>query len=125
MDSKQIGEKLVSLCSKGKNLDAIDSLYAKDIVSIEAMASTPDMPAEMKGIDKIKGKNQWWNENHQVHSAKVEGPFPHNDRFAVKFHYDVTAKAGPQKGKRFQMEEVGIYTVKNGKIVKEEFFYSS
>ena len=66
-----------------------------------------------------------WNENHQVHSAKVEGPFPHNDRFAVKFNYDVTAKDGPQKGKRFQMEEIGIYTVKNGKIVREEFFYST
>jgi hypothetical protein len=28
------------------------------------------------------------------------------------------------KGKRVGMDEVGIYTVKNGKIVREEFFYS-
>jgi hypothetical protein len=123
MDTKQIGEKLVGFCSKGKNLDAIDALYDKNIVSIEAMAG-PDMPAEMKGIDKIKGKNQWWNENNQVHSSKIEGPFPHNDRFAVKFHYEITPKAGPGKGKRISMDEVGIYTVKDGKIVKEEFFYS-
>ena len=123
MDTKQVGEKLVSLCSKGKNMEAIEALYDKGIVSVEAMSS-PEMPAEMRGIDKIKGKNQWWYENNEVHSAKVEGPFPHNDRFAVKFHFDVTPKAGPQKGKRFQMDEVGIYTVKNGKIVREEFFYS-
>ncbi len=82
------------------------------------------MPAEMRGIDKIRGKNQWWFDNNEVHSAKVEGPFPHNDRFAVKFHYDVTPKDGPMKGKRMQMDEVGVYTVKNGKIVREEFFYS-
>jgi ketosteroid isomerase-like protein len=123
MDTKQVGEKLVSLCSKGKNLEAIESLYSKDIVSVEAISS-PEMPAKMRGIDKIKGKNKWWFENNEVHSVKVEGPFPHNDRFAVKYHFDVTPKAGPQKGKRFQMDEVGVYTVKNGKIVKEEFFYS-
>jgi len=56
MNSKQIGEKLVGLCSKGKNLDAIESLYSKDVVSLEAMGS-PEMPQEMRGIDTIKGKN--------------------------------------------------------------------
>ncbi len=55
MDTKEVGEKLVSLCSKGKNMDAINSLYSKDIVSVEAHGS-PEMPAEMKGIDKIRGR---------------------------------------------------------------------
>ena len=123
MDAKQIGEKLVAFCNKGKNLDAIDSLYDKNIVSIEAMGS-PDMPQEQKGIEKIKGKNKWWYENNEVHGGKAEGPFPNGDRFAVKFHFDITPKVGPAKGKRVSMDEVGIYTVKNGKIVKEEFFYS-
>ena len=84
MDSKQIGEKLVGLCSKGKNIDAIESLYSKDVVSVEAMSAGPDMPAEMRGIDKIKGKNLWWVENHEVHSCRsVEGPFPDRDRFSL------------------------------------------
>ena len=122
MDTRQVGTRLVELCKKGQNMEAIESLYSKDIVSVEA-TSTPDMPAEMRGIDKVKGKNQWWFENNQLHSASVEGPFPHNDRFAVKYHYDITPKDGPMKGRRFQMDEVGIYTVKNGKIVREEFFY--
>jgi len=123
MDTKQVGEKLVSLCKKGRNLDAIESLYSPDIVSIEAMGS-PEVPAEMRGIEKIRGKNKWWMENNEVHSSKVDGPFPHNDRFAVKFSYEITPKTGPMKGKRVGMDEVGIYTVKNGKIVREEFFYS-
>ena len=125
MDTKQIGEKLVGLCSKGKNLDAINSLYDKNIVSVEAMAGTPDMPQEMKGIEQILGKNKWWSENNEVHDAKVEGPFPNGDRFAVKYHFDVTPKAGPNKGKRSKMDEIGVYTVKNGKIVREEFFYTT
>ena len=123
MDIKQIGEKLVTLCRSGRNMEAIDTLYSPDIVSLEAHG-TPQAPAEMKGIDKIRGKNQWWTENHEVHSASVEGPFPHNDRFAVKYHFEVTPKSGPMKGKKMKMDEVGLYTVKNGKIVREEFFYS-
>lgn len=123
MDTKQVGEKLVSLCSKGKNMEAIDTLYDKNVVSVEPMGG-PDMPAEQKGIDKVKGKNQWWASANEVHSVKVEGPFPNNDRFAVKFQWDVTAKEGPNKGKRNKMDEVGVYTVKNGKIVREEFYYS-
>ena len=122
MDTKQIGKTLVDLCNQGKNLEAIDSLYSKDVVSVEAVGS-PESPREAKGIDQIRAKNRWWSENHEVHSGKAEGPFPHEDRFAVKFAYDVTPKSGKMKGKRFQMNEVGIYTVKNGKIVREEFFY--
>jgi ketosteroid isomerase-like protein len=125
MNTKEIGEKLVSLCSKGKNLDAIDSLYHKDIVSVEAMPGTPDMPQEMKGIDKIKGKNKWWYDNHEVHGSKVEGPYPNGDRFAVRYHFEMTPKTGPSKGKRVSMDEIGLYTVKNGKIVREEFFYTT
>jgi ketosteroid isomerase-like protein len=33
----------------------------------------------------------------------------------------VTAKA---TGQRFQMEEMALYTVKDGKIVGEQFFYN-
>jgi ketosteroid isomerase-like protein len=123
MDTKQVGEKLVALCNEGKNMEAIETLYSPDVVSIEAMSSD-EMPAEMSGIAAIKGKNEWWYQNHEVHSGSAEGPYPHRDRFAVKFHYDVTPKEGPMKGQRFTMEEVALYTVKDGKIVREEFFYS-
>ena len=122
MDTKEVGRKLVELCKAGKNQEAIETLYDKDIVSVEA-ESGPSMPAEMRGIDAIKGKNQWWTENHEVHSAEVKGPYANGDRFAVNFHYDVTSKSGEMKGKRFTMEEVGVYDVRNGKITREEFFY--
>jgi ketosteroid isomerase-like protein len=122
MDTKQIGKTLVDLCNQGKNMEAIDSLYSKDVVSVEPTGG-PEMPRESKGIDQIRAKNRWWYENNEVHSGKAEGPFPHEDRFAVTFFYEVTPKAGPMKGKRFQMNEVGLYTVKNDKIVREEFFY--
>ena len=123
MDTKQVGEKLVALCREGRNLDAVNTLYSPDIVSVEAMQNGP-MPAEQRGIDAIRGKNQWWMDNHEVHAASTEGPYPNGDRFTVKYHYEVTPKTGPMSGKRMAMDEVALYTVANGKIVKEEFFYA-
>jgi hypothetical protein len=124
MSTQEIGQKLVELCKAGKHEEALNTLYSEGAESIEAM-SMPDMPAQMKGVEAIRGKNEWWFANNEVHRGEVKGPFPHGDRFAVIFSFDVTAKAGPMAGQRFQMEEVGLYTVADGKIVKEEFFYAN
>jgi ketosteroid isomerase-like protein len=123
MTTKEIGEKLVALCKSGRNLEALDTLYSPDVVSVEAQGSE-EMPAVMKGLPAVRGKNEWWFANHEVHRSEAKGPFPNQDRFAVIFDYEVTPKIGPMAGKRVPMEEVALYTVKDGKIVREEFFYS-
>ncbi len=120
MDAKDIGTELVALCRQGKNLEAIEKFYSSDVVSVEAMAM-PGMDRTQTGIEAIKGKNMWWVDNHEVHGGDVQGPFPHDNRFIVYFKFDVTPK---QTGQRMTMEEVGLFTVENGKITKEEFFYS-
>lgn len=122
-DTLAVGKKLVELCKAGKNAEAIDTLYSPDIVSIEAGAP-PGGSARSEGLAAVKGKSEWWANNHEVHSGEAVGPFPNGDRFIVRFTYDVTAKAGPMAGKRFTMDEAGLYTVKDGKVVEEEFFYS-
>lgn len=120
MNTQQIGTKLVELCRAGKDHEAQEMLYAADAVSVEA-GGPPGMDRTSKGLAAIRGKGEWWYANHQVHSLKVTGPFPHDDRFAVIFDMDLTTKA---TGQRMQMQEVGLYTVAHGKIVKEEFFYA-
>ncbi len=122
MDAIEVGRKLVALCQQGKNEEALDTLYDEGVVSVEAM-DMPGMPAEMKGVDALKKKSEWWSSNNELHGGSSRGPFPNGDRFAVIYTFDVTPKSGPMAGKRRQMEEVGLYTVRAGKIVKEEFFY--
>lgn len=122
MSASEIGEKLVGFCREGRNIDAINELYADDVVSVEA-AAMEGMPQTMEGKEAILGKNQWWSENHEVHNASVSGPYPHgDDRFALHFNYDVTNKPS---GQRTQMDEVAVFTVRDGKIAKEEFFYGA
>lgn len=117
MNTEEVGKRLVELCQKGEWTKALNELYATDIVSVEAEAG-PSMPAEMRGIDQVRGKTEWWEKNMEVHNAKVTGPFVARDTFVVQFDVDVTDKAS---NKRMQMSEVGIYTVKDGKVAREEF----
>lgn len=124
MDTKEVGKKLVELCVSGHFFEAIDTLYGEDIVSIEA-AQSPDFPQELRGIDAIREKNRQWSDAHEIHGIRGEGPWPHKDRFAVRWSMDVSPKHGPNAGQRAPFEEVAIYTVANGKIVKEEFYYDS
>lgn len=119
----EIGKKLVELCKENKNMEAMEQLYSPKIVSVEA-GSPGNRPARQEGIEAIVGKSKWWYENHTIHGGKVEGPWPNGDRFVVRFTYDITPKTGPMAGKRMTMDEAGLYTVKDGKIVHEEFFYS-
>ena len=120
---KATADKLVEYCRSNQTEKGLGELYDPGAVSVEAMAMPGSDSAETKGIDGIRGKHQWWNSNFEVHSANVDGPYPHGgDRFAVIFEMDTTHK---ESGERSQMKEVGVYTVDgSGKIVREEFFYS-
>jgi hypothetical protein len=120
MNTMDIAKHLVELCRQGKIKEAIDTLFADEIVSVEAGAP-PGMEREARGIASLRAKSEWWLANHEIHSAAVTGPWPHDDRFVVGFQYDITNKPS---GQRMNLDEVGLYYVRDGKIVREEFFYS-
>jgi ketosteroid isomerase-like protein len=116
-----VAKELVELCRAGRNLDAIAKLYSPKIVSVEPV-DTETLPAELTGIDAIRQKNEWWLENYKVNSAEVNGPFVGGDQFAVQYLFDTTFKP---TGQRSAMAEMALYTVKDGKIVREQFYYNA
>ena len=119
--TKEIGTQLVALCSQGKFPEAMDKFYDTNIVSIEASAP-PGQSPEVKGREACKKKGEVWQSMHEVHGAAAHGPFLHGEnQFAVYYEMDVTPK---QTGKRTKFQEVGVYTVKNGKITQEAFYYT-
>jgi hypothetical protein len=117
MNTEEVAKKVVELVRKQSWHEAVDTLYDKDIVSVEARTSDGSSP-EIRGIEGVRGKVNWWLDAMEVHSFKASGPFVAHDRFVVQYDADVTDKGSK---KRFQLSEVGVYTVKNGKIVREEF----
>ncbi|MDX1647061.1 MAG: SnoaL-like domain-containing protein [Longimicrobiales bacterium] len=122
MNAREVARKLVELCREGRNRDAVEELYSESVVSVEA-ATPPGEDRAVEGMDAVLRKNDWWTENHEVHASSVEGPFFHgDDKFAAIFEFDATYKPDDL---RTEMHEVAVYTVQNGKVVREEFFYDT
>jgi ketosteroid isomerase-like protein len=121
MSNKEIADRYVALCKEGRFEACLDELFSKEAVSVEAWAP-PGMDLVATGLAAIRAKGEWWGNNHEIHKAEVFGPYPNGDRFAVRFVMDVTNKPS---GKRMQMDEIGLFTIENGKIAREEFFYQA
>jgi limonene-1,2-epoxide hydrolase len=116
MSIKDLAEAFTALLKNNQHEAAAAQYNSPDIVSLEAM----DGPmARVQGTAALAEKGAWWYANHEIHGAEAHGPYVNGDQFAVRFWMDVT----PKGADRVQMDEVGIYTVRDGKIVEERFFY--
>ena len=119
MTLKEIADDLVAGCREDRARANLDRLYAAYAVSVEA--ADMGQGREAAGLDAIKAKHDWWDANMEVQDATVTGPMLHgDDRFAVIFRMTAREKA---TGNVSEMEEVAIYTVADGRIVREEFYY--
>jgi ketosteroid isomerase-like protein len=120
MNTIEIAKKYVELCQKNAHAELLATLFSPDIVSVEAGAP-PGQSPEVRGLAAVAEKSRQWGNDHEVHSARVEGPWPHGNKFIVRFSYDITNKPS---GRRMQMEEAALLITEGGKIVREEFFYT-
>lgn len=120
MSTQEIANRYVSLRKEGRFHDCLE-LFSADAVSVEA-GGPPGADLVATGLPAIRAKGEWWYNNHEVHKSEVFGPYPNGNRFAVRFLFEVTRKAN---GQRLQMDEVGLFTVENGKVSREEFFYQA
>lgn len=119
MTTQEVAERFVGMIRRGESLQAVDEFCAPEIVSVEAMDFNGE-GREQRGFDAVRAKNVWWFSVNELHSAEVDGPFVSPERFALRFRFDFTNK---ESGKRQVFDEVAVYTVENGKIVREEFLY--
>ena len=117
MSIHDIAHDLVALCKAGKFAESGEKYWADDVVSVEAMGDN----AESRGKQAARAKGEWWAGAHDIHSADAEGPYINGDQFVVRVKMDLTVK---ETGQRQQMDEMGVYTVKDGKIAEERFFYA-
>lgn len=117
MSVESVAKSFADLCKAGHLDEAGEKYWSPDVVSIEAM----DGPMQtVRGIEGVRAKGAWWYANHDVHKVETHGPYLNGDQFSLRFTMDITPKA---TGQRMQSDEVALYTVKDGKIVEERFFY--
>ncbi|MEZ4416832.1 MAG: nuclear transport factor 2 family protein [Gemmatimonadota bacterium] len=119
MTVAEVANGLKSLCERGQFLEAVDRYYAEDVESVEPV-DLPHLPAVVRGFNAVRKKTEGFGASFDVHEVRTEGPYVGEDGFALYFWMDATQKAS---GSRQHMTEVGWYTVRDGKVVHEEFFY--
>jgi ketosteroid isomerase-like protein len=120
MNTETVAKRLVELCRKGEYEQAQRELYAQDAVSIEMPSAPAGALGDAQGLEAIYEKGrQFAAMVETVHTNSVSDPVVAGNWFSVAMAMDVTFKG---RG-RMQMAEVGVYRVRDGKVVGEQFFY--
>ncbi|NLR94066.1 MULTISPECIES: nuclear transport factor 2 family protein [Flammeovirga] len=117
MTIQEIANRLVELCRKGDFETAHAELFADDCVSIEPDGAPVK---EVRGKEGLAAKGKQFMEMMEPHSYEISDPVVADDYFSCSVMMDATFKP---TGQRSQSSEIALYEVKNGKIVREEFFY--
>jgi len=114
-----LGARLVGMFNAGEpDAKVWDALFAKDFTSIEGHG----VNMMFRGRKAIEDKAAGWHQEHRVHGARAEGPFVGSTGFAVRFTIDVE---NTKTSTRQTMNEIGVYTVQDGRVIQEEFMYGA
>ncbi|MES2678795.1 MAG: SnoaL-like domain-containing protein [Bacteroidota bacterium] len=118
MTIEMVANRMRELCSKGRNLEAIDELYSERIISIEPHGLHP---YKIEGKVSVLAKNrQWLSTFKQIESISISQPLVSGNYFCFTMKIDAVIK---DIGKN-SMSEICVYEVENGKIVFEQFFFT-
>ena len=118
MTTQDVANRLSELFKENKWMEAQEELFSNDAVSIEP-ENTPGLPT-VYGLDNIKKKGEMFQSMvEEVHGGYASEPVVAGNHIAVAMGMDVTMKG---QG-RSKMDEIAVYEVKDGKIVKEQFFF--
>src|SRR6516165_4500115 len=118
MTTQEIANRLSELFEQGKWTEAQEEFFTRDAKSIEP-PNSPGM-VSVEGLDNIKKKGDQFNQMvEQMHGGYCSKPLVAGNHISFAMGMDVTMKGAG----RMKMDEIVVYEVKDGKIVKEQFFY--
>ena len=118
MTTQEVANRLSDFFKENKWMEAQEDLFSEDAESIEP-AHSPGLQS-VKGKDAIRKKGEDFNNMiEEVHGGYAGEPIVAGNFIALAMGFDATMKGmGRQK-----MDDITVYEVKDGKIVKEQFFY--
>lgn len=119
MTTQEVANRLVALCREGKHEQVVKELYAPNIVSIEPEGAPNRI---VQGLEAIIAKGEQFDSRiEKVNSSFISDPVVAEKFFSCSMLMNVQMKGVPVP---VDMNEVCVYTVTDGKIVQEQFFYT-
>ena len=118
LTTTEVANRFNVLAKEGKWDQIQDELFADNARSIEPPGS-PGLQS-VEGLAAIKEKGKQFGEMvEEMHGGYSSDPLVAGNHFSVAMGMDVTMKGMG----RTKMDEIALYEVNDGKIVKEQFFY--
>ncbi len=119
MTTQEVANRYFELAKEGQNEKIISELYSHNIVSIEP-ENDSNVPIISEGLIAYKEKEKLFFElAEQVFGGFCKEPSVATFHFSCVMGIDVKMKGKDRKMK----EEIGIFEVRDSKIVKEQWFY--
>ena len=113
----EVAKQFTDLLRAGKYAEVEERWLAPSIESVEGHGAA----MAWKGKKNVLAKYRAWEAENEFVDPKIEGPWVGATGFAIKFVGHVLQKA---TGQRHAMEEIAVYTVRDGKVVREEFHFA-
>jgi SnoaL-like domain len=118
MTTQDVANRMSELFKENKWPQVQEELYSEDCESIEP-AHAPGLQS-VKGMDAIRKKGEMFQSMiEEMHSGWVSDLLVGGNYITCAMGLDVTMKGMG----RINMNEVCVYEVKDGKVVKEQFFF--
>jgi len=119
MTTQEIANRLVELCRAGEYDTCYAELFSPDIVTVWPKWSPEETPTVW--MEALQEKWKKWHEMMEKFIAWwVSDPLVAGDFFTLTMWFECVYKGKTESSKE---EEVVVYEVSNGKIVKERYFY--
>ena len=120
MTTQEVAARFNELAQTGQWDKIQGELYAENAVSIEPAHAAAMGMGNAEGIEAIKKKGEAFGAMvEEMHGGYSTEPVVAGNFFILAMGMDVTMKGAG----RIKLDEVCVYEVKEGKIVKEQFFF--
>ena len=115
----EVALRFNALAQQEKWFEIQDELFADNVRSVEP-ADAKYLPIKVEGREAVRKKGEDWVKRVEAaHHLRTTEPIIGANHFAVGREIDLTV----QGIGRFQLNQIMMYDVKDGKIVQEQFFY--
>ncbi len=94
--------------------------WANGVTSVEPADLKIGIPAFVSGIKAARDKARFRFGTGRIDDLGIDGPFVTGDQFALFLDMLIT---DPASGSAQPFTEIAIFTVRDGRIIEERFFY--
>ena len=119
MTTQEVANRYYELIKMHQYEQIQDELYVPDAISIEP-DNDSNLPLVVTGMEELRNKEAlFFSQIEEMHGSYMSDIVVSTFFFSMMTGMDVTMKGMQRKNK----EQICVFEVRSGKIVKEQFFY--